>query len=298
MRIVSLLPSATEIVYALGLQDQLVAVTHECDFPFDARSKPIITRSLLPPNLTSSEIDEQVRAQLTSDAHSLYTIDRELLARLEPDLILTQKLCEVCAVAYDEVLDAVSGLPRRPEVLNLEPMSLREVLDDIRRTGAAAGASAVAGDVVTRLEERIERVRGQVALASTRPRVGFLEWLDPLFCGGHWNPELVELAGGVDEIGRRGQPSIRVEWEQMRAFQPEIMVISCCGFTAERTREELPLLEARPGYADLPCVRARRVHIVDGTAYFSRPGPRLVDSLELLARLVHPDVFATDERAR
>lgn len=298
MRIVSLLPSATEIVYALGLQDQLVAVTHECDFPFEARNKPIITRSLLPPNLTSSEIDEQVRAQLTSDAHSLYTIDRELLARLEPDLILTQKLCEVCAVAYDEVLDAVSGLPRRPEVLNLEPMSLREVLDDIRRTGAAAGASAVAGDVVTRLEERIERVREQVALASTRPRVGFLEWLDPLFCGGHWNPELVELAGGVDEIGRRGQPSIRVEWEQMRAFQPEIMVISCCGFTAERTREELPLLEARPGYADLPCVRARRVHIVDGTAYFSRPGPRLVDSLELLARLVHPDVFATDERAR
>ena len=298
MRIVSLLPSATEIVYALGLQDQLVAVTHECDFPFEARNKPIITRSLLPPNLTSSEIDEQVRAQLTSDAHSLYTIDRELLARLEPDLILTQKLCEVCAVAYDEVLDAVTGLPRRPEVLNLEPMSLREVLDDIRRTGAAAGASAVAGDVVTRLEERIERVRGQVALASTRPRVGFLEWLDPLFCGGHWNPELVELAGGVDEIGRRGQPSIRVEWEQMRAFQPEIMVISCCGFTAERTREELPLLEARPGYADLPCVRARRVHIVDGTAYFSRPGPRLVDSLELLARLVHPDVFATDERAR
>jgi iron complex transport system substrate-binding protein len=298
MRIVSLLPSATEIIYALGLEDQLVAVTHECDYPPDATRKPVITRSLLPANLSSAEIDEQVRSQLTSDAHSLYTIDRDLLARLEPDLIITQKLCEVCAVAYDEVLDAIATLPRRPEVLNLEPANLREVLDDIVRVGIAAGQPETAHSVVAQLEERIEKVRLAVSRTDSRPRVGFLEWLAPFFCGGHWNPELVELAGGEDAIGRRGQPSMRVEWEQVRAFAPEVMVISCCGFSVERARQDLPALEAQPGYGDLPCARDGRVHVVDGAAYFSRPGPRLVDSLEILARLVHPEVFVESGRAR
>lgn len=292
MRIVSLLPSATEILFALGLADQVVAVTHECDYPLAAREKPHITRSLLRSDMTSREIDTAVSGQLTSDVHSLYTIDRELLARLAPDLIVTQALCEVCAVDYDAVLDAVKSLPRQPQVLNLEPTSLQDVLDDITRVGAATGRQEEAARLVADLNERIERVAATVSGAARRPRVGFLEWLDPLFCGGHWNPELVELAGGEDALGRKGQDSVRIAWERLRLFAPEVLVISCCGFTEERTRRELPALEALPGYAELPAVRAGRVHVVDGTAYFSRPGPRLVDSLELLARFVHPDLFA------
>jgi iron complex transport system substrate-binding protein len=292
MKIISLLPSATEIVCALGLADQLVAVTHECDYPAYVTSKPVITRSRLRSDMTSSEIDQAVRGQLTSDAHSLYTIDRELLHVLEPDLILTQQLCEVCAVAYDDVLDAVRSLSVQPRVLNLEPMSLEDVLADIRQVGGATGSTAGAEIVVKALEERIARVRDSAQQAVEQPRVAFLEWVDPLFCGGHWNPELVALAGGSDPLGRLHQPAVRIEWEQVRKLQPEVMVISCCGFSAERASEDLLLLEGQPGWSDLPCVRAGRVHVVDGTSYFSRPGPRLVDSLELLAGYFHPQVWA------
>jgi iron complex transport system substrate-binding protein len=292
MKIVSLLPSATEILCALGLEDDLVAVTHECDYPAAARDKPWITRSLLRPDMASGEIDEAVRSHLTSDAHSLYTIDRALLAELDPDLIITQQLCEVCAVAYDEVLDAVRSLPHRPAVLNLEPSSLRDVLDDMLRVGEATGRAEQAHCLVAELEARVERVREAVARTESRPRVAFLEWLDPLFCGGHWNPELVMLAGGLDPLGNAGQPSRRIGWDEVRAFAPEVMVISCCGFSERRARQDLPILEALPGYCDLPCVRANRVHVVDGAAYFSRPGPRLVDSLEILACCIHPEVFA------
>jgi iron complex transport system substrate-binding protein len=291
MRIISLLPSATEILFALGLADEVVAVTHECDFPPAAREKPRITRSLLRPDMASREIDAAVSGQMVSDAHSLYTIDRELLAHLAPDLIVTQALCEVCAVDYDAVLDAVKSLPRQPRVLNLEPSSLRDVLDDIARVGEATSRQGEATRLVGDLSTRIEHVRTIAARAATRPRVGFLEWLDPPFCGGHWNPELVELAGGEDAIGRKGQDSVRVSWERVRLYAPEVLVISCCGFTAERTRQDLPLLEAQPGYAELPAVRDGRVHVVDGNAYFSRPGPRLVDSLELLARFIHPELM-------
>lgn len=289
MRIVSLLPSATEILFALGLDDEVVAVTHECDYPAAARAKPHITRSRLKPEMSSGEIDQAVRTEISADAHTLYTIDRDLLARLAPDLIVTQQLCEVCAVAYDEVLDAVATLPHRPEVLNLEPTYLADVLADITRVGAATGRTEQADRLVGDLQARIQRVRERVSAASHRPTVAFLEWIDPLFCGGHWNPELVEMAGGHDPLGRLGQPAVTVAWEQVRGIAPEVMVISCCGFTAERTRQELPLLEGLPGYAELPCVRAGRVHVVDGNAYFSRPGPRLVESLELLAGFIHPE---------
>lgn len=289
-RIVSLLPSATEIVCALGLADGLVAITHECDYPPEVRTKPVITRSLLRPDMTSDAIDRAVREQLTSDAHSLYTIDRDLLADLAPDLVITQALCEVCAVDYDAVREAIRALPRRPRVLTLEPSSLEQMLRDIETVGAAAGVPVAAQQVTHALRARIQRVRGLAARTTSRPRVGFLEWVAPLFCGGHWNPELVRLAGGVDPLGREGQPSVRITWEQVAASAPEVLVISCCGFTAERAREDLPVLEALPGYAQLPCVRSGRVHVVDGSAYFSRPGPRLVDSLELLLHLVHPEV--------
>jgi iron complex transport system substrate-binding protein len=288
MKIISLLPSATEIICALGLADQLVAVTHECDYPAYVTHKPFVTRSLLPPDLTSGQIDQAVRGQLAADAHSLYHIDRDLLSDLAPDLVVTQQLCEVCAVAYDEVVEAVRSLPYPPEVLNLEPLCLEDMLSDIRRVGEATGHGREALQLVCSLENRIAEVRRGALKMRYRPQVAFLEWIDPLFCGGHWNPELVELAGGVDPLGRRGLPSIQLDWEQIQAMQPEVMVISCCGFSAARAREDLPLLEALPGWTDLPCVREGRVHVVDGKSYFSRPGPRLVDSLELLASLLRP----------
>jgi iron complex transport system substrate-binding protein len=242
--------------------------------------------------MSSRDIDTAVDSQLTADAHSLYTIDRALLAELAPDLIVTQRLCEVCAVAYDEVLDAVRGLPDQPLVVDLEPASLEEVLDDISRLGSVTGRQDAARALLAGLDERVARVKDTVARAESRPRVGFLEWIDPLFCGGHWNPELVELAGGHDALGRTFKPAVRIEWERVLEFAPEVLVISCCGFSVERTREDLPILEALPGYPDLPCARAGRVHVVDGSAYFSRPGPRLVDSLEMLARFIHPELYA------
>ena len=293
-RIVSLLPSATEILFALGLDAEVRAVTHECDYPAAALGKPHITRSLLAPDLSSGEIDAAVREQLVADAHSLYTIDRALLAEIAPTLIVTQRLCEVCAVAYDEVLEAVRSLPTRPTVINLEPERLDDVLADIEGVGAVTGRQAAAAALLADLRGRIAAVRERVAQAASRPRVAFIEWIDPIFCGGHWNPELIEMAGGEDGIGRVGERSQQVEWAQVAAYQPEVMVIAACGFTEERARQDEPLLRAYPGFAELPCARAGRVHFVDGAAYFSRPGPRLVDSLELLARFIHPELFAGD----
>jgi iron complex transport system substrate-binding protein len=291
-RIISLLPSATEILFALGLDAAVRAVTHECDYPAAALVKPHITRSLLAPNLSSGEIDAAVREQLVADAHSLYTIDRGLLAEIDPTLIVTQRLCEVCAVAYDEVLEAVRSLPHRPPVINLEPERLDDVLADIERVGAATGRENRAAALVADFRARIERVRVTAAQAATRPRVAFIEWLDPIFCGGHWNPELITIAGGQDNIGKLGARSEQVPWERIVADQPEVMIIAACGFTEERSRQDEPLLRALPGFAELPCAQSGRVHFVDGAAYFSRPGPRLVDSLELLGLLIHPELFA------
>jgi iron complex transport system substrate-binding protein len=291
-RIISLLPSATETLFALGLGAEVRAVTHECDYPAEALTKPHITRSLLAPDLSSGAIDAAVREQLVADAHSLYTIDRDLLADIAPTLIVTQRLCEVCAVAYDEVLEAVRSLPQRPQIINLEPERLGDVLRDIATVGAATGREAEAAALLANLNARVEAVRQRMALAQSRPRVAFIEWIDPIFCGGHWNPELIALAGGEDGIGRVGERSEQVAWERVAAYQPEVMIVAACGFTEQRSRQDEPVLRAYPGFADLPCARSGRVHFVDGAAYFSRPGPRLVDSLELLARLIHPEVFA------
>jgi iron complex transport system substrate-binding protein len=291
-RIISLLPSATELLFALGLGAEVRAVTHECDYPAEALTKPHITRSLLAPDLSSGAIDAAVREQLVADAHSLYSIDRALLAEIAPTMIVTQRLCEVCAVAYDEVLEAVRSLPQRPQIINLEPERLGDVLRDIATVGAATGREAEAAALLSKLHARVEAVRQRVSLAQSRPRVAFIEWIDPIFCGGHWNPELIALAGGEDGIGRVGERSEQVAWERVAAYQPEVMIVAACGFTEQRSRQDEPLLRAYPGFADLLCARSGRVHFVDGAAYFSRPGPRLVDSLELLARLIHPEVFA------
>lgn len=294
MRIVTLLPSATETVCAIGLADQLVGITHECDYPSDVLGLPRVTRALLPERATSGEIDEAVR-ELSHAESALYSLDRELLQSLKPDLIVTQTLCDVCAVAPREVNTAVKGLGGEglggnPDVLYLEPTTLQDVLSDVRRVAEAAGALSL-GDVTARsLQKRIDRVAARSESIRHRPSVMLLEWMDPPYSAGHWNPELVQLAGGSEVIGRPGQRSVSITWDAIASADPEVIVIACCGFDVQRTLDEVSLLSQQPQWGSLGCVRRDRVHVVDGSAYFSRPGPRLVDSLEILAHALHSDV--------
>jgi iron complex transport system substrate-binding protein len=295
MRIISLLPSATEIVYALGLGDSLVGVTHECDYPPAARQKPVVTRSLLDHSESSSEeIDDAVGRQL-DDGLSLYSLDRDLLAELRPDLILTQALCEVCAVSFGSVERAVRDVTTQfmgvaPKVLSLEPTSLDDILASIRIVSAAAGVVDHADEVLAGLWARVKRVRQEVEAIRARPRVACLEWIDPPYGPGHWLPELIALAGGVPGLGEAGADSRRISWGDMIAFAPEVIVVTPCGFDLDRAAAEaLRVLPYRTGWKALPAVRGGRAYAVDGNAYFSRPGPRIVDSLELLAELIHPE---------
>jgi iron complex transport system substrate-binding protein len=294
MRIVSLLPSATEIICSLGLEEQLVGVTHECDYPRSVLKLPKVTKTLVPTNVSSAEIDSLVRERLGAQS-ALYSLDMQALEALRPDLIVTQALCDVCAVAEEEVKNAACALPGMPRVVNLEPETLGEVLDCIGTVGAATGNEAKAREVVASLQRRIDAVIARGRATTRRPRIALLEWLDPPFSTGHWNPELIRLAGGVDGLGREGQKSVTLKWDQVVAWNPEVVLISCCGFTAERTMDEVHVLREVDGWNDLPAVRDGRVYVTDGSSYFSRPGPRLVDSLELLAHVIHPDVHPLPE---
>jgi len=289
VRIVSLLPSATEILGSLGLENHLVGVTHECDFPPSIRSLPKVTRTLIPTEATSREIDGLVRERL-STRRALYSLDFERLEELQPDLLVTQALCDVCAVAEEEVARAACRLPGQPRVLNLEPTSLDEVLECIEQVGAATGVAARSAQVVTELRSRVEAVIRRSAMRAHSPRVVLLEWIDPPFSSGHWSPELVRLAGGREGIGREGERSRQVDWSEIVAWDPEVLVVACCGYTTARTEQDLPILQSYPGFADLSCTRRGQVYLTDGNAYFSRPGPRLVDSLELLAHILDPAV--------
>jgi iron complex transport system substrate-binding protein len=289
MRIVSLLPSATEILCAMGLEDQLVGVTHECDYPASVRALPQVTKTLIPTEATSAEIDALVRERMGGRS-ALYTLDMPVLERLAPDLIVTQALCDVCAVAEDEVRDAACMLPSGPRVLNLEPETLDEVLACIRDVGAATDSDDTAERLIASLRRRVDAVVTRSTRVTSRPRVALLEWIDPPFSTGHWNPELVRLAGGQDSLGRERQSSVTLEWRQVIEWNPEVVLISCCGFTAERTMQELAVLDRVAGWESVAAVRSGRVYVTDGSSYFSRPGPRLVDSLELLAHVVHPEV--------
>jgi iron complex transport system substrate-binding protein len=291
MRICSLLPSATEIVYALGLGDQLVAVTHECDEPPAARQKPRVTRSTIDPTtLTSAQIDALVTQHL-HDHRGIYHIDRALLEHLDPDLILTQELCDVCAVSYAEVQRAVRALYGERRILSLEPVSLAGILDTILAVGRATDTEARAEELVNGLRARIERVRARTAAVSRRPRVVCLEWLDPPFAGGHWVPEMVTAAGGLDVLGRAGEPSRRLPWDEVMAAAPEVAVLMPCGFGVERAVQEYAQAAIPAGWWRTPAVRTGQVWAVDANAFFSRPGPRVVDGLELLAAILHPDLF-------
>jgi iron complex transport system substrate-binding protein len=291
MRICSFLPSATEIVYSLDLGDQLYGVTRSCDYPAEARSKPIVVRSILDEEgLTSGDIDRIVKEH-ARNGQSVYHIDLEALRAAAPDLILTQQLCDVCAVGYDDVLTQVKDLPKKPRVVSLNPTSLGDVLRDILTVGEVTGTSDRAQAAVSALQQRIEAVRQQAAKATMRPRVFCLEWMDPLFVSGHWLPEMVGIAGGIDGVGHDRTPSTQIAWETVRDYQPEVVILMPCGADVPKTLSELRDVQALPGWDDLPAVRNGRLYAVDAGAYFSRSGPRLVDGLELLAQIIQPELF-------
>lgn len=296
MRIVSLISAGTEMLFALRLGEQVVAVSHECDWPPECRGLPRASRSNVNSLAASGEIDRQVRS-LLSAGKRLYEIDRDLLAGLQGDLIVTQAQCDVCAVPYSEVLQAVRGdlRLRGTEVIALNPNSLAEVLDDLLRIGRAAGVPDRADLVVAELHERIEKVRNSTAAIppADRPRTAIVEWTDPLMLAGNWAPEMVELAGGKCELTPRGEHSRSVKWDELLRFDPQVIVVCPCGFDLDRAAAEAGALAQRPGWNQLAAVQAGCVFPIDGKAYFNRPGPRLVDSLELLAELLHPAAYAT-----
>jgi iron complex transport system substrate-binding protein len=283
MRIVSLVPHATELLFALGLGADVVAVTHECDFPPEVRDLPQVTRDVLPPGLGPAEIDAAVRAR-TESGQAIYELDEQRLADLEPDLIVTQQLCLVCAVSYDEVVEVAQRLPTQPTVVSLDPHTLGEAMGDIRTIAQATGVRDAALDLVTRQRARIDAVRRAV-LNAEPVAVAALEWLDPVFVAGHWTPQIVELAGGRDVLGFPGEHSEQSTWETVAAARPEVVVVMPCGYDGERALEE-----ARRYGDRLRATGARRIVAVDAAAYFSRPGPRLVDGLELMAHVLHPDL--------
>ncbi len=293
-RIASLISSATEILYLLGLGDQVVGVSHECDYPPEIRDQPRLTRSLVESSASSRAIDDQVR-ELTIQQSALYEIDVELLARLAPDLVITQAQCDVCAVRYEDVVAAVATSPAlsQTEVLSLNPTRLADVLNDIRRIGQAAGVEHRAATVVAELEARVSVVRTATSSLrpEQRPRVTLLEWIDPPMLAANWTPELVAWAGGTDGLSVDGHHSSYANWQEIARFDPEVIVILPCGFDLERAIAEAQVLPSLPQWPDLSAVRNGRVFAADGNAYFNRSGPRLVDSLEILAHLFHPDRF-------
>jgi len=290
VRIVSLVPHATELCFALGLGDELIAVTHECDYPPAALSLPKVTRDALDPAAGSAAIDAAVRARVAGGG-SIYELDWDALRRLEPELIITQALCAVCAVSLEEVRELAGSLPSKPRVISLDPHTLGESLGDVRTLAEATGRRAEGVALVARSAGRIDRVRIAVRRAP-RPRVVALEWLDPVFVAGHWTPQLIELAGGEDPLGFPGESSQRLDWETVAAARPEVVVVMPCGFDLARTHAE-----ALSYAGELRGLRAQRVVAVDAAAYFSRPGPRLVDGLELLAHILHPDLVAQGDGA-
>jgi iron complex transport system substrate-binding protein len=291
-RIVSLLPACTEIVCALGCGSQLVGRSHECDFPPEIRSFPVCTAPRLDPAGSSAEIDSRINS-LSQSGSSIYQIDAALLERLRPDLILTQSQCAVCAVSQADLEKALPPPPApRPEILSIAPARLTEVWRDIQTIAAALGVTEEGQALLWRLKNRVVDVIQKTCLIKRRPVVACLEWLDPLMASGNWMPEMVELAGGRNLFGEAGRPSARLEWENLAEADPDVLVLLPCGFDLARARREAGALGTRPGWRKLRAVKSKNVFLTDGNAYFNRPGPRLVDSIEILAEILHPKLFS------
>ena len=290
-RIVSFLPSATEMVCALGLVDQLVGVTHECDYPEEVKRKPVVVRSAIPTEkMSPKEIDAAVSDRIRSGA-SLYLVDEELLQKLAPDLILTQNLCQVCAPSGNEVSQVLKSLSRKPEILWMTPKSLAEIEDNLRELGQATGRTKEAERLIALGRARLQRLAVTTRDLAPRPRVFCMEWIDPVYCSGHWMPEMVELAGGVDLLSHKGEDSVRISWEEVVKWAPEVLIVAPCGFHLDKVLEQAPQLFSYTGWSSLPAISQGRVYAVDANSYFARPGPRVVDGTELLAHLIHPELF-------
>jgi iron complex transport system substrate-binding protein len=289
MRIVSLYPAATEIVCGLGLQSSLVAISHECDYPPEIKSLPRITRCLIPPEASSGEIDRIV-SQRISQQLPLYEVDRELLRELKPDFVITQSLCRVCAINESDIVQALdSAYPTHIKALSAT--TLAEVLESIETLGVLFERTTKAEEMRDALNRRVSQVQSALASSRNNPRVVMLEWLDPIFSAGHWSPELIRLAGGEEVLGEAGQLSRKIDWQDVCHAKPDVLLVACCGYGIERTRLDMDHLVSKVGFADLPAVKAGRVFLGDGNAFFNRPGPRLVDTLEMVAECLHPELF-------
>ncbi len=290
LRICSLLPSATEILYALGLGDSVVGVTHECDFPPEAAKKPALIRPRVDPKALPAELDRQVM-ELVGRGESIYAVDAELLGSLSPGLIVTQELCHVCAASPGDLATALTHLSKQPRVLSLTPHSLGDVWNDIRRVGEATGRGVEAEALAAALEKKVAAIETVAARAASRPRVLCLEWLDPFYVGGHWVPEMVAKAGGEDVLGRAGEPSFRTTAEEIAGTNADMFVVMPCGYNVARIVAEFKTQQLPAIWNALPAMRERRIFAVDANSYFSRPGPRLADGVALLAHLFHPELF-------
>jgi iron complex transport system substrate-binding protein len=291
MNIVSFLPAATEMAYALGLGDDLRAVSHECDYPAEARSKPVVVHLAVDlTGLSPVEIDARVSHQLHEQG-TLYHVDEEVLRAAHPDLLMTQNLCQVCAPSGTEVTRALAGLDPPPEVIWMTPRSLDGILDNIHDLGVHAERESEADRLTTKIRDDLTALRAETAHGLSRPRVFCMEWVDPVFCAGHWVPEMVDAAGGVDRLARPGIDSTRISWEEVRRWAPEVLVVAPCGYHLPRVKEEAARLRDLPGWTSIPAVQKGQVYAVDADSYVSRPGPRVGEGTRLFAHLFHPDEF-------
>jgi iron complex transport system substrate-binding protein len=297
MRIVSLLPSATEIIFALGLGDEVIGVSHECDFPVDARERRVVIHSRLPHGLSALEVDTLVR-QFMARGESLYSVDAEILRELDPDLVVTQDLCHVCSASPEDLAAVIRNFDKPPKVLCLNPQNLSDVWRDVMLVAQATSRVAAAEKLLHEIYERLDALQRQIENIGERPRVAFLEWLEPFYVGGHWVPEMIALAGGEDVFGRLGTASFRVEMKDVLAAAPDVIVVSPCGYDAEQARKEYGAMTWPREWQGIPAVATGRVYAFEANSYASRPGPRLSTGVEALAKLFHPQIAVSDDAAR
>ena len=290
-KIISLLPAATEIVCALGLEEQLVGRSHECDFPLSVKQLPVCSEANFPDDLSSAAIDTKVK-ELLSDALSVYTVKREIIKQLDPDVVITQAQCEVCAVSLQEVEEALENyLDKQAYIVSLQPNSLDDIFNNIREVATALDVTAKGDQLVENLQERVDIVRHKLKFMENKPAVACIEWLEPMMVSGNWVPELVSIAGGASVLAEAGKHSPFIQWVDIQLQDPEVIIVMPCGFSIERTLREIDLLLQLPGFTELKAVKNDRLFIADGNQYFNRPGPRIVDSIEILAEIIHPKQF-------
>ncbi|MFI5162811.1 MAG: cobalamin-binding protein [Sphingobacteriales bacterium] len=290
-RIISLLPAATEIVYALGCGENLVGRSHECDFPAEVKRLPVCSDANIPDNLSSIDIDKKVK-ELLYDALSIYTVNRELIKQLAPDVVITQAQCEVCAVSLKEVEEALENyLDKGAKIISLQPESLEDILNNIREVATALDVAENGERLIEDLTERVDIIRHKLKFIDAKPTVACVEWLEPLMVSGNWVPELVSIAGGVSILAKAGKHSPFVKWQEIQQADPDIIIAMPCGFSIERTMKEIDILLQLPGFTELKAVKNNRLYIADGNQYFNRPGPRILDSIEILAEIINPKQF-------